>query len=189
MKSKFGIFRNGWRMLARRAGHFGPTACSRHTTIDAWQDRQPNTKSRTRIPTGFRPRAQGCEERATLGMRRRSVPTPKGLRRALLLTLVSLPIFAQQPIDITVIGGEGWPKPIPVSISGFTGEVDSVLKTDLIFMGIQNVSPDQAKYLISGNNASRVEGRVVERVNKNSILAKAYTGGSLRSQTHALADD
>src|SRR5258708_25304868 len=83
----------------------------------------------------------------------------------------------------------GFMKPIPVSISGFSGEVDSVLKTDLLFMGIQNVSPDQAKYLISGSNASRVEGRVVERINKNSILAKAYTGGSLRSETHALADD
>ena len=56
-------------------------------------------------------------------------------------------------------------------------------------MGVANVSPDQAQFLISGSNAGRVEGRVVERINKNQILAKAYTGGSLRTQTHALADD
>jgi TolB protein len=83
----------------------------------------------------------------------------------------------------------GFPKPIPVSISGFSGEVDGVLKNDLLFMGIQNVSPDAAKFLISGSNAGRVEGRVVEKINKQTILAKAYTGGALRSQTHALADD
>jgi len=108
----------------------------------------------------------------------------------LFLALSPALLLGQQPsIDINRDSDGGWPKPIPVSISGFSGEVDSVLKTDLLFMGIQNVSPDQAKYLISGSNASRVEGRVVERINKASILAKAYTGGSLRSETHALADD
>ena len=43
--------------------------------------------------------------------------------------------------------------------------------------------------LITGSNAGRVEGRVVEKVNKNSLLAKAYTGGNQRAQVHALADD
>src|SRR3954447_22857124 len=63
----------------------------------------------------------------------------------------------------------GFLKPIPVSISGFTGEVDSVLKNDLLFMGIQNTSVDQAKYLISGNNAGRVEGHLVEKISKVSL--------------------
>src|SRR5205807_3742890 len=57
------------------------------------------------------------------------------------------------------------------------------------FIGIQDVRPDQAKFLIAGSNAGRVEGRVTEKINKQSILAKAYTGGSLRTQAHALADD
>src|SRR5207249_1029060 len=108
---------------------------------------------------------------------------------SLVLVLSPLSVFAEDAIDINRPGIDGWHAPIPVSISGFTGEVDSVLKTDLIFMGIANVPADQAKYLISGNNASRVEGRVIEKINKAQILAKAYTGGSLRSQTHALADD
>ncbi len=34
-----------------------------------------------RIPKGFRPPAQGCEERATLGLRRRRITTLKGLRQ------------------------------------------------------------------------------------------------------------
>src|SRR5436190_23602003 len=32
----------------------------------------------------------------------------------------------------------GFLKPVPVNISGFTGEVESVLKQDLIFMGVVN---------------------------------------------------
>ncbi len=83
----------------------------------------------------------------------------------------------------------GFPKPVPVSISGFSGEVDVALKQDLMFMGVANVSPDEAKFLISGSNAGRVEGRVIEKFNKNQVLAKAYTGGTLRAQTHAFADD
>ena len=32
----------------------------------------------SRIPTGFRPKAQGCEERATLGKRPKKITTPTG---------------------------------------------------------------------------------------------------------------
>jgi hypothetical protein len=32
-----------------------------------------------RIPTGFRPKAQGCEERATLGQPSNIITTPTGL--------------------------------------------------------------------------------------------------------------
>jgi len=100
------------------------------------------------------------------------------------------PAFAQQEINITeYLDATGFPKPIPVNISGFTGEADTVLKNDLLFMGMANVGPDQAKYLITGSNADRVEGRVIEKINKHSLLAKAYTGGKLRAQVHALADD
>src|SRR5215208_4870103 len=84
----------------------------------------------------------------------------------------------------------GFLKPIPVSISGFSGEVDAVLKRDLLFMGIVSTTPEQAKYLISGSNGSLVEGGVVDKVTKHQGMArKGYSGGTLRSQTHALADD
>jgi TolB protein len=84
---------------------------------------------------------------------------------------------------------DGFLKPIPVSISGFNGEVESVLKFDLFFMGVRNVSPDQAKFLISGSNNGRVEGRVTHKLTKTQVLAKAYAGSTLRLQTHAFADD
>lgn len=101
-------------------------------------------------------------------------------------------IFVTSASEITIVrpyDSMGFEKPIPVSISGFTGEVDSVLKQDLRFMGIEAVGPDQAQYLITGNNNGRVEGRLVEKYNKHEIFGRAYTGGSLRAQTHRFADD
>ena len=84
----------------------------------------------------------------------------------------------------------GFLKPIPVNISGFSGEVDSVLKQDLIFMGVIHVPIEQAQYLVSGNNNSgHVEGRLVTKATKDQKFGRAYTGGSLRAQTHRFADD
>ena len=104
--------------------------------------------------------------------------------------LLSLITTAAAEIDIERrVDPLGWPKPVPVSISGFSGEVDSVLTADLLFMGIARVSPEEAKYLITGSNNGRVEGRLVEKFNKHQIFGKAYTGSTMRGQTHALADD
>jgi TolB protein len=83
----------------------------------------------------------------------------------------------------------GFPKPIPVNVSGFTGEADSVLKNDLLFMGVQHVPLDQAEFLVTGSNAGRVEGRVNDKRSKTQLFAKAYSGGTTRAQIHALADD
>ena len=93
-------------------------------------------------------------------------------------------IIIQRDVDAL-----GFEKAIPVSISGFSGEVDSVLKQDLRFMGIEAVGPDQAEFLITGNNNTRVEGRLVQKFNKNEIFGRAYSGGNLRAQTHRFADD
>jgi TolB protein len=78
---------------------------------------------------------------------------------------------------------------IPISLSGFTGEAAVVLKSDLEIVGFTNVPPDQAQYILSGSNNGQVEGRLNDRISKTSLLAKAYTGGTSRSQAHALADD
>lgn len=84
----------------------------------------------------------------------------------------------------------GFLKPIPVNISGFSGEVDSVLRQDLIFMGVVHVPLEQAQYLVTGNNNNgRVEGRLTTKATKQERFARAYTGGSLRAQTHRFADD
>lgn len=105
---------------------------------------------------------------------------------------LSLFIFAAvscsaQPQKIVVTGEAG--APIPVSLSGFTGEADSVLQTDLYVVGFDFVAPDRARFLISGSNNGRVEGRLVEAETKSSLFAKAFTGGSTRTQAHALANE
>lgn len=118
--------------------------------------------------------------------------TPLLLLAAILALLLDprLPLLAANDLDITKYKDAlGFLKPVPVNISGFTGEVDAVLKNDLVFMGVQYVPLEQAEYLVTGSNAGRVEGRLINKVTKNQLLAKAYTGGNTRAQTHALADD
>ena len=88
--------------------------------------------------------------------------------------------------NITVMG---MTKPIPVSLEGFSGETLDVLKFDLYVQGFSFVGPDAAQYLISGSNAGNVQGRVTDRLAKSSLLARSYTGASLRREAHAFADD
>ncbi len=63
------------------------------------------------------------------------------------------------------------------------------MKFDLYVQGFSFVGPDAAQYLISGSNAGNVQGRVTDRFAKSSLLARSYTGASLRREAHAFADD
>jgi len=108
-----------------------------------------------------------------------------------LVALASLLIFsvwllAQDEFDINRSGGA---KRIPISLEGYSGEVLSVLRFDLEIQGFEITSADKAQYLVSGNNSSSVVGRVTDRVNRASLLAKEYTGGTPRSEAHSLSDD
>ena len=100
------------------------------------------------------------------------------------------PVHGQNEITIThevpLLGNS---KPIPVSIEGFSGEVAEVLKFDLYVQGFSFVAPEAAQYQISGTGADTVQGRVVDRFAKSTLLARSYTGASLRKQAHAFADD
>lgn len=82
----------------------------------------------------------------------------------------------------------GFLQPIPVSINGFTGEADSVLRNDLLFMGFKFVGPTEARFLITGSNAGRLEGRVIDQATKGQLLGVAFSNGTLRQQVHAFAD-
>jgi TolB protein len=99
-------------------------------------------------------------------------------------------IHAQNEITITheisVIGNT---KPIPVSLDGFSGEVENVLKFDLYVQGFSFVSPDAAQYQISGSDSGNVIGHVADKFARKEILSRSYTGASLRRQAHAFADD
>ncbi len=83
----------------------------------------------------------------------------------------------------------GFLKPIPVALSGFAGEADSVLRNDLTFMGFTFVGPSEAKFLITGTTGSRLEGRVIHQGTKRQMLGRAYSNGTLRQQVHAFADE
>jgi TolB protein len=83
----------------------------------------------------------------------------------------------------------GMTPPVPVALEGFSGEVAEVLRFDLYVQGFSFVSPDAAQYIISGSNAGNVEGRVTFSHSKSTLLARSYTGASLRRQAHAFADD
>jgi TolB protein len=93
-------------------------------------------------------------------------------------------------LDITrATDSFGFLKPVPVHVTGFSGEVDAVLKQDLRFMGVVHVPLEEAQYLVTGSHSSRLEGRLLVRATKEQKFGRAYTGGSLRAQTHRFADD
>jgi TolB protein len=93
-----------------------------------------------------------------------------------------------QPIDI--VGGSTFgQKPIPVSLSGFTGEGAEVLKFDLTVQGFSFVTPDAAQYLINGSDAGGISGNLTDKFARRVLLSRSYNGASLRRQAHAFADD
>ena len=80
-------------------------------------------------------------------------------------------------------------KPVPISLSGFSGEAASVLRFDLEVQGFKVVDGEPPQFQLSGSNNGNVQGRLIDAINKSSLVAKAYTGVSVRVQAHALADD
>jgi TolB protein len=94
---------------------------------------------------------------------------------------------AQIDVDVSVLPGNA--KPIPVSLSGFSGEADEVIRLDLFVQGFSFVGADAAQFLLSGSNNGNLVGRASDAVNKSSLVNKSYTGASLRRQAHAFVDD
>ena len=78
---------------------------------------------------------------------------------------------------------------VPISMMGYSGEAASALKFDLEIMGFEITSPDKAEFTLTGKNDPTVEGRLQKTATKETVLAKGYTGDTIRSQAHALADD
>ena len=107
---------------------------------------------------------------------------------ALVSTAASTLVAPAQEASFKVYGKADPSAPIPISISGFTGEVASTLRFDLEVAGCAVVSPEQAQVLIHGTNGARLEGFVSDRA-KNYLLSKAYTGASQRQLAHSFADD
>jgi TolB protein len=113
----------------------------------------------------------------------------KFLRPLLASLLLTVSAFAADDAAIVINKGAADSKLIPISISGYSGEVDKVVRFDLSIMGFELVPADRAQYQLTGANTGNVEGRLIDAQSKESKLAKAYSGGSARVQAHALADD
>ncbi len=107
-----------------------------------------------------------------------------------LATALGLSSTNAQVINIEkTIWSPGTAQPVPIAMSGFSGEVDAVLRFDLEVAGFKFVSPADAQCTLTGGNASNVQGTLALGAAKTVIFSKAYTGGSLRRQAHALSDD
>jgi len=98
---------------------------------------------------------------------------------------------AAQPAETIKITEYAEPtqKPIPIALTGFSSEVARVLEFDLYVVGFKVVDEVAAQFTLRGGNSPQVEGRLTDNISKAVKFAKAYSGGSLRAQAHALADD
>ncbi len=93
------------------------------------------------------------------------------------------------PIDIIRDYVPGNTKPIPVSLSGISGEAAEVIQFDLYVQGFSFVAEADAQYLISGSANGNLTARASDKFNKALLVNKSYTGASLRRQAHTFADD
>ena len=111
------------------------------------------------------------------------------LALALLTLIVAGRAVAQPEIDITHFATPGQEKPVPVNLTGFSGEALEVIQFDLYVQGFTFTGADSAQYLLSGSANGNLVGRATDRFNKSQLVNKGYTGGSLRRQAHAFVDD
>ncbi len=90
-------------------------------------------------------------------------------------------------VEQVVVAGNA--KPIPVSLSGFTGEAVEVIQFDLTVQGFKFTGADEAQFLLSGSNNGNVLGRASDRINKSTLVNKSYSGSTIRRQAHTFVDD
>jgi TolB protein len=83
----------------------------------------------------------------------------------------------------------GTQPPIPIALAGYSGEAATVLKFDLYVSGFKIVGASESpQYELKGANNGQVEGKLTDAINKSVKFAKAFSGGTTRSQAHALAN-
>jgi TolB protein len=120
------------------------------------------------------------------------------MRKAILKTAVVFMLtlaagFSGRAADsIPVIGTSGAPgltPPIWVSISGLSGEASEVLRFDLYVQGFNFTNAESAQYIISASSSGSFQARATDRIGKNTLVSKAYSGGSLRRQVHTFVDE
>lgn len=85
--------------------------------------------------------------------------------------------------------------PIPIHLSGFSGEVLETLRYDLYVMGFKEAPLETAKYVLSGSNDTEVKAELRSgtgtstKGTSTALLYQSYSGPRLRALAHRLADD
>jgi TolB protein len=110
------------------------------------------------------------------------------------LGLWGLWVWTARPQEIQirkeVLWQPGTARPIPIVLNGFEGEAAAVLRFDLEVAGFQIVGPESAEFeLKGGRTGAGLEGALVDRQSRVTLWARVYSGGALRYQAHAMADD
>jgi TolB protein len=108
---------------------------------------------------------------------------------AIFLMVASAARGQDQPLIINPTLNIGFMPPVPISISGFSGEALEVLEFDLYVQGFKVVPSDQAQYQISGSGGGNLIGRLTDKFARKEILARSYAGAGERREAHAFADD
>lgn len=115
-------------------------------------------------------------------------PLPRLLAAALLLSAPHFLASAAEDAIVIERNATGEHR-MPIAVTGYDGEVKSVLEYDLEIVGFDVVTEAQKhQHTLKGSNAGRVEGRLTDDISKAQLLGVTYSNGSLRTQAHALAD-
>ncbi len=93
-----------------------------------------------------------------------------------------------QDNELEVKGRVDPSKAVPISLTGFIGEAEAVLRFDLYVAGFEFVAADKAKFTVTGSNNGDLTGRLLD-AQKNQLFGQKYAGGGIRQQAHAFADD
>ncbi len=79
--------------------------------------------------------------------------------------------------------------PILVSVTGLSAQARRILEFDLYVQGFAFTNEGAAQYLISGGSGANLQARAIDRINRRTLVAKAYSGAGLPREVHAFADD
>jgi TolB protein len=118
----------------------------------------------------------------------------KSLLKVLIITVTACVLRlsrAQDSSEIQITTGINafGKKPIPVALEGLTGEAAQVLRFDLYVQGFSFVDAASAQYLIHGSGDGNVTGSLTDKLARQTVFSRAYSGASLRRQAHFFAND
>jgi TolB protein len=95
---------------------------------------------------------------------------------------------AQNPAPADIVIDKPAARTIPISISGYPKEIQTILEFDLAVAGFE-VRSATPQYTLTGANGGDVKGTLTDTGNQQTLFARIYPGGTARTQAHTLADD